>query len=103
MAAIRWLVGGLIGGATGVVIWVLIGYFAHYEVGWIAWGVGFLTGLGVRYAAYLNGEEASLCKRNLRVPDGYWGHSSSQVSRIRPFGGREGRRTSGPGGESDPL
>ncbi len=39
--------------AVGTVAWVLVGYLG-YEVGWIAWGVGFLAGLGVRIAA---GEE----------------------------------------------
>ena len=62
MAVIRWLVGGLIGGAAGIAIWVLVGYYTHHEVGWIAWGVGFLTGLGVRYVAFLGGEEASFGK-----------------------------------------
>jgi hypothetical protein len=61
-AMIRWLLGGLIGGAIGIVIWVVVGYFTHYEVGWIAWVVGFLTGVGVRYAAYLRGEDASSAK-----------------------------------------
>ena len=31
MAVIRWLVGGLIGAVTGIVIWVLIGYFTRYK------------------------------------------------------------------------
>ena len=34
-------------------IWVFVGYYAHREVGWIAWGIGFLAGLGLRYVAYL--------------------------------------------------
>ncbi|HEX3659054.1 MAG TPA: hypothetical protein VHV55_24920 [Pirellulales bacterium] len=41
-------------------IWVLVGVVTHYEVGWIAWGVGFLTGAGLRYAAYLGGDEESV-------------------------------------------
>lgn len=57
MGLIRWLVGGLIGGAIGVAIWVLIGYYTHYEIGWIAWGIGFLSGIGVRYAAHLGNED----------------------------------------------
>lgn len=57
------LMGGLLGGAAGILIWVVVGYTTHHEVGWIAWGVGFLTGFGVRYASYLrSGEEASLPK-----------------------------------------
>jgi len=62
MGVIRWILGGILGGAAGVLIWVLVGYFTNYEVGWIAWGVGFLAGLGVRYAAFLSGGEASFAK-----------------------------------------
>lgn len=51
MNLIKWTVAGLIGGAIGAGIWVAVGYFTGYEVGWIAWGVGFLAGLGVRMAA----------------------------------------------------
>ncbi len=56
---IRWLIGGAIGGAVGVAIWIAVGYFTQYEVGWIAWGVGFLVGVGVRYAAFLVDQEES--------------------------------------------
>ena len=59
---LRWVVGGLLGAAAGIAIWVLVGYFTQYEVGWIAWVVGFLVGFGVRYAAYLGDEDASLGK-----------------------------------------
>ena len=62
MAFFRWVLGGLLGAAVGLAIWVLVGYFAHREVGWIAWGVGFLSALGVRYAAYRGGEDASAAK-----------------------------------------
>lgn len=57
MAVIRWLVGGLLGGLAGGLIWVLVGYFTGAEIGWIAWGVGFLVGVGVRYAAYLGEQD----------------------------------------------
>ncbi len=56
---IRWMLGGMAGGAVGIIIWVLVGYSSNYEVGWIAWGVGFLVGVGVRYAAYLVDQEES--------------------------------------------
>ena len=59
MGLIRGLIGGMIGGAIGIAIWVAVGHFANYEVGWIAWGVGFLVGVGVRYAAFLGGEDES--------------------------------------------
>jgi hypothetical protein len=51
MSFFKWLFGGLIGGAVGAAIWIAIGYFAHAEVGYIAWGIGFLAGVGVRVAA----------------------------------------------------
>jgi hypothetical protein len=54
MGIFRWLIGGLIGGAIGAAVWAAISYFANAEVGWIAWGIGFVVGLGVRIAA---GEE----------------------------------------------
>jgi hypothetical protein len=59
MGMLRPILGGIIGGVVGVFIWVEVGYFTHLEVGWIAWGVGFLVGVGVRYAAYMGEQEAS--------------------------------------------
>lgn len=56
MGLARALVGGAIGGGIGIIVWVLVGYFAHYEIGWIAWGIGFLVGMGVRYASFLGNE-----------------------------------------------
>lgn len=41
------ILGGAIGAVIGAVIWGAIVYFAQMEIGWIALGVGFLTGLGV--------------------------------------------------------
>lgn len=46
-----WLLAGFLGAAVGGAAWVGIGYFTSYEVGWIAWGIGFLAGIGVRAAA----------------------------------------------------
>lgn len=47
----RWLAGGFVGALIGGAVWVAVGYFANYEVGWIAWGIGFVVGLGVRVGA----------------------------------------------------
>lgn len=55
----RWFIGGMVGGAAGIAVWVAVGYFAQYEIGWIAWGIGFVVGAGVRYGAYLGDEEES--------------------------------------------
>ena len=42
------IVGGTIGGLIGAGIWAGITYGTNHEIGWIAWGVGFLVGAGVR-------------------------------------------------------
>lgn len=44
----RWFWTGLIGGFLGLAIWVAIGYLTEHEVGYIAWGVGFIVGAAVR-------------------------------------------------------
>ena len=46
----KWGLGGLVGGAIGAAIWAGIVYAIHVEIGWLAWGVGALVGLGVRLA-----------------------------------------------------
>ncbi len=51
MSFFKWLLGGIIGAAIGGAVWVAVGYYAEAEVGYIAWGIGFLAGLGVRMAA----------------------------------------------------
>lgn len=51
MRYFKWVIAGFMGGGIGGAIWVAVGYYSEYEVGWIAWGVGFLAGLGVRLAA----------------------------------------------------
>ena len=51
MGMVKWILGGLVGGGIGALIWVVVGYASGYEIGWIAWGVGFLAGAGVRAAA----------------------------------------------------
>lgn len=55
MNAIKWVAAGAIGGLIGAFIWGSIAYFAQAEIGWIAWGIGALVGICVRYAA---GEES---------------------------------------------
>lgn len=51
MPLLKWVLGGLIGGLLGAIVWVAIAYLAHVEIGWVAWGMGGLVGLGVRLAA----------------------------------------------------
>jgi len=40
------LIGALIGGAIGATIWAAVSYFLNFELGYIAWGIGGLVGLG---------------------------------------------------------
>jgi len=42
------VLGGLGGGAIGAALWALITSLTGFQIGWMAVGVGFLTGLGVR-------------------------------------------------------
>jgi hypothetical protein len=40
--------GGIIGAAIGAAIWAALTLATHYQIGYMAVGVGFLTGFGVR-------------------------------------------------------
>lgn len=51
MAYFKWLLAALVGAAVGGAVWIAIGYYTNYEVGYIAWGIGLLAGIGVRSAA----------------------------------------------------
>jgi hypothetical protein len=53
---IKWLIAGIIGGLIGAAVWAGISYATNYEVGWIAWGIGFLVGVCVRISAGENEE-----------------------------------------------
>jgi hypothetical protein len=41
------LVGGALGAAVGGTIWGLIVKYTHFEIGYMAWGIGLLCGFGV--------------------------------------------------------
>lgn len=55
MLGFRALVGGVAGGVIGVILWTSVTYFTGYEIGWVAWFVGVLTGLGVSAATEKRG------------------------------------------------
>ncbi|MEM7476684.1 MAG: hypothetical protein AAF483_16985 [Planctomycetota bacterium] len=54
MGTLKWIIGGIVGGLIGGFIWVLIGYYANAEVGYVAWGIGLLVGICVQIAANTN-------------------------------------------------
>lgn len=41
------LIGGVIGAIIGGGVWIAIGFYSGYEIGWLAWGIGALVGVGV--------------------------------------------------------
>ena len=47
----KWLAAGLVAASVGGAVWVGLSYFLNVEVGFLAWGIGFLAGVGVRWAA----------------------------------------------------
>jgi hypothetical protein len=51
------IVAGAIAGLIGAAIWGGITYASGLEIGWIAWGIGLLVGLGVRVGS--SGEEST--------------------------------------------
>ncbi len=48
MSVVKMAMGGAVAGLIGAAIWAAIGYFTGLEIGWIAWGIGMLVGIGVR-------------------------------------------------------
>ncbi len=62
----RAVVGGLIGGAFGALLWAGVVLFTGYEVGWIAWIVGGLVGFGVA-AGNADGGRSSTAAGTLAV------------------------------------
>ena len=58
MQFLRPLAGAFIGAAIGGLVWIAIGYFAEAEVGYVAWGIGFLGGIGGAIGAGHNGQSA---------------------------------------------
>ena len=44
------------GAAVGAIIWALIAIVTGFEIGWIAWGVGFCSGVGMAIAHNLSDE-----------------------------------------------
>lgn len=51
MKLISGFVGALIGGVAGAAIWAAVVKFTGFEIGWVAWGIGALVGLGFRLGA----------------------------------------------------
>ncbi len=47
MNLIGAILGGVVGGLVGAAVWGAVTYYSGWEIGWIAWGIGGLVGLGV--------------------------------------------------------
>ncbi len=48
MTLLKMAIVGALAGVIGAAIWAAIGYLTGLEIGWIAWGIGVLVGIGVR-------------------------------------------------------
>jgi hypothetical protein len=51
MNFLKWLGAGLIAGLLGAFVWAGISYAINYEIGYVAWAIGGLVGVAVRFAA----------------------------------------------------
>lgn len=51
MGMIKGLIGCLVGGAIGATIWAVVASMLDMEIGFVAWGVGVLCGLGMYVGA----------------------------------------------------
>jgi phosphate/sulfate permease len=54
----KWLLAASIAGLVGAAIWAGISYATNYEIGYIAWAIGGMVGVAVRYVAGENEEGA---------------------------------------------
>lgn len=52
----KWIIAGSVGGLIGAAVWAGISYATNFEIGWIAWGIGFVVGFCVRAVAGENEE-----------------------------------------------
>jgi len=43
------LIGGVLGASVGAVLWAVVTVLTKYQIGYMALGVGFLAGIGVKY------------------------------------------------------
>ncbi len=59
MSMLGSILGGALGGLLGAVLWAAISQWTGYEVGWIAWGLGGLVGLGVHFGGKRSGGVAA--------------------------------------------
>ncbi len=55
MNMIGAVVGGVLGGLVGAVVWATVTFYSQWEIGWIAWGIGGLVGLGVHLGSRRQG------------------------------------------------
>lgn len=56
MSMTNGVVGSLVGGAVGALVWMGVTLVTDHEVGWIAWGVGGLAGAGMSLGMKGNGD-----------------------------------------------
>jgi len=54
------IVCGVIAAVIGAVVWAAVAFYANVEIGYLAWGIGLLVGLGVSLGSRTGGVGAAL-------------------------------------------
>ncbi len=44
MKSSLWIIAGCVAAVIGAAIWAAVAYYAHFEIGWIAWIIGAMVG-----------------------------------------------------------
>lgn len=54
------IIGGALFGLIGSTMWASVAYFTNYKIGWLAIGIGFIVGIGIRFMGKGSGEKYKL-------------------------------------------
>ena len=58
---IKGFIGAMVAGVIGALVWGAISYFTGYEIGYVAWGIGLLVGLGAVFVGGTSATNGVLC------------------------------------------
>ncbi|MCA9294068.1 MAG: hypothetical protein KDA20_09670 [Phycisphaerales bacterium] len=59
MKSFGGVIGSVVAGVIGAVVWAAIAYFTGFQIGWVAWGIGGLVGAGCLIGLHLSGGQPS--------------------------------------------
>jgi len=58
---------GILAGIAGAAVWAGIAYFAGYELGWVAWGIGALVGFACAKGSERGGAQVALLAAGITI------------------------------------